>query len=214
MIKIEKSNLVFIIAIIVLIIIGLSLVYVLKNNKSKPIPITNNKQTNEIKPIISGWKVYESKEYGFRIDYPSEWEIKENTKNPIKIMSIVSPETLKYTKENMERLKNFYSSNLDEYFVYNSDISIFRYSSLEDRYGVKTIKDLTKVDDGTITKIGETQVDGIEATEFMHKGEGEEYVVISKNGEYFYEIVLNKVSNKENISDTIKKIISSFQFVK
>ncbi len=209
-----KSNTNKIILAILMLGIAAVVAFVLTVKPNKPI-VDNKPQINqELQPIIPGWKVYQNKECGFRIDYPNNWEIKENTENPIKIISVVSPEILKYTEENLEQIKEFYSSNLDEYFAHNSDISIFYYSSLKDRHGVATIKELTEINDGTIGEVGKIQINGVDAAEFIWRGEGELYAIIFEDSEYFYEIVLNRISSKKSISDTIKQILSTFQLIK
>ncbi len=80
----KKSNsLALIILLFIIISTALVIIFVLSNNKSKPTTnnTNNNQQTNntskEPRPIISGWNVYESKEYGFRVDYPKEWKAEE-----------------------------------------------------------------------------------------------------------------------------------------
>ncbi len=83
----KSKSLVLIISLLIIITIVLITILVLKDyNKPKPVVVNNtnnsNQQANnnsqELKPIIPGWKVYENKEYGFRIDYPREWSIYED----------------------------------------------------------------------------------------------------------------------------------------
>lgn len=206
--------------LIILLLIILSGAFYILSNYNKPKPAINNTNNNqqinnnsqELKPIIPGWKVYESKEYGLRVDYPKEWTAKET--GEYTAISLVSPETLKDFEENFEQIKDFYAGNFNEYFAYNSDVSIYHYSLLEDRYGVTTIEELTKINDDTIGEIGKIKINGVDATEFVWRGEGENYVIIFESNGYFYEIVLNRISSKEDISDTVKQILSTFQLIK
>ena len=62
-------------------------------------------------------------------------------------------------------------------------------------------------------KVGETQIDGVSATEIIHQGQEIKYVIMFENKGYYYEIRLNNISNKESISETQKQMISSFRFV-
>jgi len=85
----------------------------------------------------------------------------------------------------------------------NSDISIRIYSSMQDEHGANSIKDLVD-NNNEIRVIGKTKIGGIEATEVIWGGEGDEYVIIFENDGYFYDIVLNRISGKEGLSDTLK----------
>jgi hypothetical protein len=42
----------------------------------------------------------------------------------------------------------------------------------------------------------------------------EEYVIIAENNGLFYDIVLNRTSNRDGISAMMKQIIASFQLIK
>lgn len=227
----KSKSLVLIILLFVIISAVLIVIFVLLNNKSKPIVnnINNNQQNNnanqELQPIISGWNVYESKEYGFRVDYPSDWKARGNAKDyyyPSNIVNLVSPGLLNpndpliadYDKEEIYyKINNFNDPSLNDFFMYNSDISIRIYSSMQDEHGANSIKDLVD-NNNEIRVIGKTKIGGIEATEVIWGGEGESYVIIFENNGYFYEIVLNRTSGKENISDTVKQILSTFQLIK
>lgn len=215
-----KSKLTFIfVAAIILAAVIFIVAYISKYEQPKFVPIANDlRQTagdiQEPKPVISGWKVYESKAYGFRIDYPSEWAAKESVKDSV--VSFVNPEILKFFEEEIKGKSGIYSDSPDDYFVYNSDISVFRYpsSKLEERHGVKTIEEITENSSGTVSEVGKTKVGDMEATDFIWRGEGEVYVMIFGDNGYFYEIVLNRVSDRKAVPDDIKKILSTFRFVK
>jgi len=79
----KSKSLTPIILLFVIISAVLVIIFVLSNNKSKSIVnnTNDNQQTNnnsqKLKPIIPNWNVYENKEYGFRIDYPVEWTVKD-----------------------------------------------------------------------------------------------------------------------------------------
>lgn len=229
----KSKSLVLIILLFIIISAVLIIIFVLSNNKSKPtVNNTNNSQqisnnSQELKPIIPGWNVYENKEYGFRIDYPSDWKARGNAKDyyyPSNVVNLISPDLLNpddpliadYDKEEIYyKINNFNDPSLDNFFMNNSDISIFYYSKskLIDVHGVKTIKELIETKDGTVDRVGKIQISGIEATEFIWRGEGESYVIIFENNGYFYEIVLNRVASKD-ISDIEKQILSTFQLIK
>jgi hypothetical protein len=201
------------------LIILLGIFYLL-GNYNKPKPVVNNNQQNnnanqELQPIIPGWNVYGNKEHGFRVDYPKEWTAKETGKytREYAAISLVSPETQKDFEENFEQIKDFYAGNFNEYFAYNSDMSIYVYSSLKNRHGVATIKEWIE-NNNEISEIGKIEISGIEATEFIQHGESIKYAIIFENNGYFYEITLNRTSSKESISDTIKQILSTFQLLK
>lgn len=217
--KPQKSKLLMTFVLLLLAIIALILITIF-NGYNKPKPevdnIDKNQQTNntnqELKPIIHGWKVYENKEYGFRVDYPSDWIAKET--GSYTAISLVSPETQKDFEDNFEQIKDFYVGNFNEYFAYNSDVSIYRYSSLEDKYGVKSFKELTEINTGIVSDISKIEINNIDATEFIQHGESIKYTIMFENSGYFYEIVLNRVGSKGGLSDTLKQIISSFQLIK
>jgi hypothetical protein len=222
----DKTKL--IIGLVLIIIVDLILVYTLRSKPnavnfkpiisaiSTPQPSTT---PQGLQASIQGWKVYQNKEYGFRINYPSEWRARETAEYSflkLNVVNLISPDTLNSDKEEVNnRIKNFESPSLDNYFTYNSDISIFHYpsSKLKDRHGVKTIKELTEINDSTVVKVGKTQIGGIDATDFLWQGEGISYVIIFENNGYFYEIVLNKMGSKD-IPDNIKQILSTFQLMK
>jgi hypothetical protein len=215
--KKSKSLMTFTLLLLALVA---SILIIAFNGYNKPKPAVdntnNNQQTNttnqELQPTIPGWKVYENKEYGFRVDYPSNWTAKET--GSYTAMSLVSPETQKDFEDNLEQIKDFYVGNFNEYFAYNSDVSVYRYSSLEDKYGVKSIKELTEINTGIVSNVSKIKIHNIDATEFIQHGETIKYTIIFENNGYFYEIVLNRVGSKDGISDTLKQIISSFQLIK
>ncbi len=83
----KSKSLVLIISLLITITIVLITILVLKDyNKPKPVVVNNTNKSNqqannnsqELKPIIPGWKVYESEEYGFRVNYPKDWSIYED----------------------------------------------------------------------------------------------------------------------------------------
>lgn len=215
--KKSKPLMLFVLLLLALVILMLIITF---NGYNKPKPVvdntSNNQQTNntdqKLQPTISDWKVYENKEYGFRIDYPSNWTAKET--GSYTAISLVSPETQKDFEDNFEQIKDFYVGNFNEYFAYNSDVSIYRYSSLEDKYGVKSFKELTEINTGIVSDISKIEINNIDATEFIQHGESIKYTIMFENSGYFYEIVLNRVGSKGGLSDTLKQIISSFQLIK
>lgn len=170
-----------------------------------------NGYSQEAQPIISGWKVYQSKRLGFRIDYPSDWGEKDSSPNYSMLINFIDPQTLKYIESSKKELEDRYGS-VDSYLYDNSNISVIRYSSLKDIYGKDTIEDAIK-NDSEIKKVGEIQIDGASAIETIISGESANYVIMFENKGYYYEIRLNNVSNKESISETQKQMISSFRFV-
>jgi hypothetical protein len=228
----KKSKLLMKFVLLLLALAAIILIIVF-SSYHKPKTVVNNtnddQQTNnadqELEPIIPDWKVYESKEYGFRIDYPSDWKARGNAKDyyyPSNIVNLVSPDLLNpddpfiadYDKEEVYyKINNFYDPSLDEFFMYNSDISLRIYSSMKDEHGANTIKDLIETNN-EIRVIGKTKTGDVEATELIWGGEGDNYVIIAESNGYFYDIVLNRISGKEGLSDTLKQIISSFQFIK
>ncbi|MBU4099698.1 hypothetical protein KJ980_08720, partial [Patescibacteria group bacterium] len=231
----KSKSLVLIILLFIIMLTVLIIIFVLSSYKSKPTAdnANNNQQTNntnkESQPNIADWKVYENKEYGFRIDYSKEWKARENKKDSnnlnTNVVNLISPDLLNPDDplildsdkwEIYEKIKNFNSPDLDNFFTYNSDISVFHYpkSKLINRHGVETIKELAEINDGTVTEISKTRISGIEAMDFMLHGYGISYVTIFESNGYFYEIVLNRTSSKEDISDTIKQVLSTFQLIK
>lgn len=229
----KLKSLVLIISLLLVVLFSLLMILILKGC-DKPKPVVNNTNNNnqqnnndsrELKPIISGWKVYENKEYGFRIDYPGEWKARENEKNFNSNMNVVNlispdllnpndPQILESDKEEVyERIRNFDLPSMDNYLTYNSDISIRRYSSLVDMHGANSIKELIE-NNNEISDVGKIKISDIEAIDFIWRGEGEEYVIIFKNNGYFYEIALNRTSSKESISGTLQQILSTFRLIK
>jgi hypothetical protein len=177
-----------------------------------------NKNTNpqNLEPIIPGWNVYENNEDGYSINYPAEWRVREISAYSdlrIKVINLVSPEVLNIDNLAEERTKNFNSPELDNFFTYNSDMSIFRYdqSTFKLKYGVDKIEAL-KADE--LTKdFGKTRIGSREAVDFISIGDSNYYVIMFENKGSYYEIRLNNVSDKNSISETQKQMISSFRFV-
>jgi hypothetical protein len=209
----SKSKSIFIFIIIIfLTMVGLLSVYLLKYNQTKPIPVNNNQQTNnnfqELKPIISGWKVYENKEYGFRVDYPAEWkaEIINDVAN------LTSPETSKKIEEQKALF------NGENYGPFTYDITISYFPTILLRFNNENT-DLTTLDelikeDITMKKLGETNVNGISAIEMEFYGEDIHYGLFIEKNEHLYEIIFNNIRDKKLLTDAEKQILSTFQLIK
>lgn len=197
--------------VILLLIISLGIFYALSNyNKSEP--IANNQQNNnnsqELKPIIFGWKVYENKEYGLRIDYPAEWkmEIINNTAN------LTSPETLKKIEEQKALF------NGENYGPFTYDITMSYFPTILSRFNNEnadliTLNDNIK-EDITMKKLGETKINGISAIEMEFYGEDIHYGLLIEKNKHLYEIIFNNIRDKKLLTDTEKQILSTFQLIK
>jgi len=125
--------------IVLLLIILLGAFYLL-GNYNKPKPTTNNNQQNnnssqELKPIISGWKVYENKEYGFRIDYPSEWKAEDVKAGdfPVYAVDFISPKFKEYNPARILFEENTSNLSLEEWVDKNKGSGHFEKGFLESK---------------------------------------------------------------------------------
>lgn len=160
-------------------------------------------------PSVAGWKVYESKSLGFRVDYPSDWKEEDSSPNYAWTIYLVNPETSAFAKTNKGKLQDQFGS-MEDYFYSESDITIAYFDSLNFS-DADTIDEY--IDNPDKEKIGETQIDGARAVEVVDKGELPYYMIMFENKGHFYEIRFNKTPNKEAVSETQRKIISSFRFI-
>jgi hypothetical protein len=214
----KSKSLVLIISLLLVVLIVLLMILVSKDyNKPKPAinnADNNNRQTNntnqELRPIIPGWKVYENKKLGFRIDRPENWKIKEYNDQRLEL---TGPQTLKLIEDGKNQSDG-------EYYGSRVDIIIFYYSSIEEEYvnkanklGATTIDELVEKDI-TMEKIGEMKIDNRNAIEVIEHGEGKYYNIFVENNGHLYKVFFPYRQNKEELSEIEKQILSTFQLVK
>jgi hypothetical protein len=163
-------------------------------------------------PIIPGWKVYQSDRLGFRIDYPEAWQEKDDSPNYADFINFASPDTLAYFEAHKNELTGLYDSS-GQYFNSESDISIVSYGSGQDsNLGAGTVEEYIR--ENGLQKVGEIQVDGVTGNEIISGWESTKYVAILFEGKgRFYEMRLNHTPDAESVSETQKKMISSFRFL-
>lgn len=219
MINSNTNKLMFIFGVFLIIIISYIVFIKSEENNSKSPAVTNivlpTSTPDKLIPIISDWNVYQNKKYGFRIDYPSDWKIEEKISDSARqYIDLISPQTLEKQKkvEEQKARGEFYES-------FASDVSIFYYSSVseefankENKWGAKTLDELIKKNI-EIQKIGNIQINGINGVEVIWHGEGDSYSVFIENKGYLYEIIFNNREDKTSLSDTERKIISSFRIL-
>jgi hypothetical protein len=210
----KNQKLILIIALALILVATTLLLVILKFNQPKPITANNSQQTNNInkepQSIISSWKVYENKEYGFMIDYQENWEIKEYNDQRLEL---TGPQILKLIKDEKNQSDG-------EYYGSRVDIIIFYYSSIEEEYvnkanklGATTIDELIEKDI-TMEKIGEIKINNRNAIEIIEHGEGKYYTIFVENNGYLYKIFFPSIQDKEELSETEKQILSTFQLIK
>jgi len=155
------------------------------------------------------WKTYKNGLYGFNLQYPSNWTLieKPGTGDDRPVVSLTSPETL----------ANFKTAG-DKAGDYSEDVSIHYYQTVADepenkinKYGAKTIDQLISTNTA-IQKIGSITFGGLPGTEVYWGGLTQNYAILVMNQDHFFKIWLNNVTDKAILSDSLKKIISSFQF--
>lgn len=210
----KKTNLIYGVALLLVACALLYLVFVSnrkpENTKQPNVPAQNEnvaKNGSEAVAIISGWQVYQNKELGFRVDYPSDWQ--EFDGRAIKSANFMSPEQLAAVqKERPELLESL----VDVEYV--SNLSIRRYASVQEVFGNKTLEEAFNDESKLIRKLGEIQLDGMKAYEAIGQGEGTYYDIICENNGYVYDIQKEIAGETDRPSETEKQIISSFRFIK
>lgn len=222
----QKLKPVIIVSAIFLVVVILSFLYMPKLDLFNKQSISDNsfKQTasnnsdsiteklQESKLISSDWKAYRNEDLGFGMNYPSDWMEKDNTLSYVpKGANFVSLQTLKNFQADRQKMEESYGASLEDSFFHFSEISVSRYSSIKEVHDGNTIEDVLK-NDSMVEKVGETQIDGVNAVEAIVHGESSKYTIMFENKGYYYEISLNYVSSKKSVSETERQMISSFQF--
>jgi hypothetical protein len=181
------------------------------SNNQQNTPADNSQKTE---PIPSDWKVYQNKDLGFQISYPSDWIEKDNIFGyDTKTANFVSSEGFNQVQANRKLLEEHYGASLEDSFFHFSEISIYRYNSIKEAWGKDTIDDLINGTDHLADKVGEINIDGVNATEAFLAGESTDYAILFEHNGYYYEIHLNSVKSKDSIPETQKQMISSFRFL-
>ena len=220
----QKSKLIIIVSVVFLIIVVLYFLYLSKLN-SQTQPVSNNQTVSDSQPNIpadnsqktelipSDWKVYQNKDLGFSIDYPSDWMEKDNTLSYLpKGANFVSPQTWDNAQANRKALEEYYGASLEDSFNHLSGISINRYASIKEAHGEDSIENVIK-NNSEVKKVGEIKVDGTNAVETIMSGEFAIYVIMFENKGYYYEIKMEGIENKESVPTIQKQMISSFRFL-
>lgn len=145
----------------------------------------------------SEWLTYNNASYGFSFEYPSDWRVITDSGNNYdkSIISIINP--------NMDT-SNFY------------DFSVYSYLSVidlpENTSGAFTIDEFVD-NNPSMTKIGNIDLDGIKATDAIWGGNSSSYIILAKNGQRIYMLEFDNVFDANKLSDTKKKILSTFKFL-
>ncbi len=202
-----------IILVILVLGIAMALVFILTMKPDEPAkPVIDNKSQTKQEPqsIINGWKVYQNEEFGFRVDYPENWKIKENSNQ---CLELTSPQTLKLIEEQ----KTLFDG--ENYGPWGADVTIYYYSSAEEEYvnkanelGAATIDELIEKDD-SIEKIGEIKIDDQNAIEVTEHGEGTYYSIFVENNGHLYKIFFSNIDLKGGLSETEKQILLTIRFL-
>lgn len=155
------------------------------------------------------WKTYKNGKYGFNLQYPSTWTITENAGSNYdkSVVSLASPETV----------SAFNAANGQE-GIYSDDISVYYYISVadeaenkENNYGARTIDQLITTNKA-IEKIGSVTLGGLASTEVYWGGLGKYYTILTMKDDHLFKTFFSNVSDKAKLTETEKKILSSFQF--
>lgn len=182
------------------------------NNFNARITTLNNQLS--IVTATAGWKTYSSTKYNFSFKYPTTWTLTENIESrdvtDKAAVSIMSPETESAFQNQI---------NTANYSIIGNDISVYYYASLADEptnkqynLGATTIDQLFSRSN-SLYKIGSVILGGIQATDLMETGEGADYNIFALKDSHLYNLEFKNYT-KENLTNTQKLIISTFQFTK
>ncbi|MDO8471814.1 MAG: PsbP-related protein [bacterium] len=153
---------------------------------------------------MADWKTYSNTKYGFSFKYPSDWKMSENGGNNAdpSVVSIVSPETQKAPGSSPD------------------DMSVYYYPSVADepenklnKLGATTLDDMIKKN-SMITKIGSTEIGGVQATDVIWGGLGSYYAILTTKNSHLYKVWFSNTSDKSMLTSVEKQILASFTFTK
>ena len=173
--------------------------------RGRPARVVVSQPQTSVTPAVSpvsteGWQTYRNEELGFEFRYPSAWKL-----TPGGGINF-SPSVV--------------TVNLPDASIYNTGgISVYYYPSVADEtsnklnhLGATTLQELIDKDI-LIQKIGYTAVDNIQAVEVIQGGARVYYTVFIEREDHLYEIFFADASDKQDLSETERQILSSFRFI-
>jgi len=158
------------------------------------------------------WQTYTNDEYGFSFKYPSDWNLAENEGNNFdqSVVSISSVETQSAIED-----QKIDGSN---YGPYSDDLSVYYYPTVSEEsenvannLGATNINQLIEKNE-MIELIGTTILGGMTATEVYWGGMGKYYSILLEKDSHLYKIWFSNIDDKDELTNTEKSILSTFEF--
>lgn len=177
-----------------------------QNNTRQEDAVTITSVTNV---DISDWKTYKNEQYGYQIQYPAEWVLKNKKLSEVFLNS-------RENEANLEKIKSgaMYGEG------YMEDVIISYYESVADEpenianhLGAKNLDDLVSTNP-LISKIEKMKIAAGEEAWMVKRGGFGTYltVLIVHNG-HLYQIMFGNREEKESLTQTDKEILKSFSFL-
>lgn len=158
--------------------------------------------------VVSAWQLYENEEGKFRLDCPGDWTVKEDKDEyGNTIAKLISPETSKAQKQEGDDA----ASGAADVVVTCAASVANEGSNRSSGYAATTLEELLDEKGTGITRLGETDLGGIKATEVIEKGEGDAYAIYAEKDGRVYEISFTYRADKESLSAVEKKILETFK---
>ncbi len=158
------------------------------------------------------WKVYENKQYGFKLKYPNSWSVSEiDFDRGGEIFKLV------FRSQKNQKLINQAKAEIDagqgDSGAYDAD---FFYNDLEiDIFN----KNLIPVNNPIDKVIGKTMLGNKNATEYWMGGYGSYYAVVVEDDGIFFQFGFKGCDTEEciknrELSIELKQMLNSFEFIK
>jgi len=193
---------------IIIIVVVAGLGYWVYQSTITPEELTEKEQVTEDE--TANWQIYRNKEYGFEISFPEDWFFREGWHVPLMI------DTITLNSPEWEKMRDAPIGG-----VYVEDI-IITFEKIT-KYGVTTIDELIKKaeeDDPQLPFFtpfvpeGKTTIADREAYEIVICGYGCEYTIFIEKDGYLYKIAFTKAwSDKSDLSEVERQILSTFKFL-
>jgi hypothetical protein len=198
----KKKWLGVVLAVVIIVVTG---IFGLEKLTLKPGNMNPNSQTDS---QIQDWKTYQNNKYGFEIKYPTNWTILENAgdNSDRSVVSLVSSET-------QEMIRDRKTSS-------SCDLSVYYYPSIidEPENKINKLKAITLEEminkNNMITRIGQIDLDGEQATDVVWGGAGAYYTILSDHANHLYKISSCNKEQRDALTQTESAILESFKFLK
>lgn len=173
-------------------------------------------KVTEIIDETANWKTYKNEKYGFEVKIPKDWVIIEPQGDQEEFYGLIINFQTADTETLLEqgKLSPGYPTNLSIYTE-----SIVSGDSAEDlmlesvaRSGDVSLHPF--FDDISRMKVGNTNIDGRGAYEYINVGFGTSYAILVNNNGEFYSLAFIRTPSKEQLPEIEKAVLSTFKFTR